>query len=446
MTDFAMPSLGADMDEGTLLEWLVAPGDVVHKGDLMAVVDTAKSAVEIETFSDGMVAELLIAPGTTVPVGAVIARLDGIGAEPSRGVGTEKEPAAPKATQHPDPNSPPVRRLARELGVDLDRLAGTGDHGHVSQADVRRAASKQVPPPTPARPPANETGRPRVTPYARRLAAEVGIDPADLVAADGETVRAADVRRIADDRTAAPQPPPAAPEGGTPGAPVPDAAAKALQMREAIAKLMARSKREIPHYYLQTTVDLARAIAWMRQRNLELPLAERLVPAALLLKATAAALAKHRQLNGFWVGDAFVPGTGVHLGVAISLRGGGLVAPGLLDADRLSVDQTMAAMKDLVVRARAGRLRGSELTESTVTVTNLGDQGVEAVYGVIYPPQVALVGFGRVVERPWAVDGLLGVHPITTLTLAADHRATDGFTGSRFLSTVDDLLQHPEEL
>jgi pyruvate dehydrogenase E2 component (dihydrolipoamide acetyltransferase) len=217
-------------------------------------------------------------------------------------------------------------------------------------------------------------------------------------------------------------------------------------MREAIAKLMARSKREIPHYYLETTVDLSRALAWMRERNRDLPLAERLVPAALLLKATALATARHPQLNGFWVDDAFEPGSGVHLGVAVSLRGGGLVAPALHDADRLTLADTMAGMRDLVTRARAGGLRGAELTDPTLTVTNLGEQGVEAVYGVIYPPQVALVGFGRVLERPWAVDGLLGVHPVTTVTLSADHRATDGFTGGRFLAALDELLQHPEEL
>jgi pyruvate dehydrogenase E2 component (dihydrolipoamide acetyltransferase) len=217
-------------------------------------------------------------------------------------------------------------------------------------------------------------------------------------------------------------------------------------MRATIATLMARSKREIPHYYLSTTVDLAAALTWMRERNRELPVTDRLVPAALVLKAVALALTRSPELNGFWVEDAFVPGSGIHLGVAVSLRGGGLVAPALHDADTLPVTELMAAMRDLVQRARAGRLRGSEMTDPTLTVTNLGDQGVEAVHGVIYPPQVALVGFGRVVDRPWAVDGMLTVRPVATLTLAADHRATDGFTGARFLNDVDRHLQTPEEL
>jgi pyruvate dehydrogenase E2 component (dihydrolipoamide acetyltransferase) len=217
-------------------------------------------------------------------------------------------------------------------------------------------------------------------------------------------------------------------------------------MRATIAAVMSRSKREIPHYYLSTTVDLGDALEWMHRRNLDLPLTERLVPAALLLKATALAASEVPEVNGFWVDGRFVPGDAVHLGVAVSLRGGGLVAPALHEADRMPLPEVMRGLRDLVTRARGGRLRGRELTEATLTVTNLGDQGVESVHGVIHPPQVALVGFGRVVRRPWAIGDLLGIRPVVTLTLAADHRATDGFTGGRFLAAVDRLLQQPEEL
>jgi pyruvate dehydrogenase E2 component (dihydrolipoamide acetyltransferase) len=217
-------------------------------------------------------------------------------------------------------------------------------------------------------------------------------------------------------------------------------------MRRAIGELMARSKREIPHYYLSTTVDMSRAVDWMHERNRSLSIAERLVPAALLLKATALAATEVPELNGYWADDAFQPASEVNLGMAVSLRGGGLVTPALLDVGSLGLGELMTRMKDLVARARGGRLRGRELTEGTLTVTNLGDQGVEVVYGVIYPPQVALVGFGRVAERPWAVDGLLGVRPVTTVTLAADHRASDAMTGGRLLAAIDRHLQHPEEL
>jgi pyruvate dehydrogenase E2 component (dihydrolipoamide acetyltransferase) len=217
-------------------------------------------------------------------------------------------------------------------------------------------------------------------------------------------------------------------------------------MRQAIAGLMARANRDIPHYYLSTTVDLATAMAWLHEHNRRTPVGERLLPAALLLKAAALAAREVPELNGFWTDDRFTAGNGVHLGVAVSLRGGGLVAPALRNADALELPRLMTALKDLVARARTGRLRGSEVSGSTITVTNLGDQGVEAVFGVIYPPQVALVGFGRVVDRPWAVDGLLGVRPVVTATLSADHRATDGAVGAHYLTVVDRLLQNPEQL
>ena len=217
-------------------------------------------------------------------------------------------------------------------------------------------------------------------------------------------------------------------------------------MRAAIAALMARSKREIPHYYLQTEIDLTRALGWLHEENLSRPVAERLLPSALLLSAVAHAVVEMPQLNGFWVGGAFRPADGVHLGVAISLRGGGLIAPALHHADRKSLDELMAGVRDLVGRARTGRLRGSEMSDPTITVTNLGERGVDLVHGVIYPPQVALVGFGGVRERPWASDGMLGVRPTVIATLAADHRASDGHTGSRLLTLIDHRLQEPEQL
>ncbi|RYP82682.1 2-oxo acid dehydrogenase subunit E2 [Nocardioides guangzhouensis] len=422
MGEFTMPSLGPDMEEGTLLEWLVGPGDTVHRGDLVAVVDTAKAAVEVETFEDGVVDRLLVEPGTTVTVGTPLAVLAAPGAAPSPAPVTTA--AAPRTT-------PLVRRLAAELGVDLASVVGTAPAGRITQEDVRHAAAAPAEAAPATLAPAT---RRRVTPYARRLAAELGVDLEALPARDGEPVRVADVRAAAGP-TEAPAPVAA-----------PPAPAPVDPMRATIAAVMSRSKREIPHYYLSTTVDLADALDWMHRRNLDLPLAERLVPAALLLKAAALAAREVPEVNGFWADGRFVPGEGVHLGVAVSLRGGGLVAPALHEADRMPLPDVMHGLRDLVTRARGGRLRGRELTEATLTVTNLGDQGVESVHGVIHPPQVALVGFGRVVRRPWAVGDLLGIRPVVTLTLAADHRATDGFTGGRFLTAVDRILQQPEEL
>ena len=442
MAEFRMPSLGADMDSGTLLEWLIRPGDTVHKGDIVAVVDTSKAAIEVECFTGGVVERLLVEPGASVPVGTVLATIAADGAAP--GAAITAGPGASPVT------SPLVRRLATDRHVDVVTIHGTGPGGRVTHADVEHAAAAgeaaraaEPATPEPAAAPRRAGGRVRASPLARRMATELGVDLATVTGTGPDaTVGAEDVRR-------------ATPIGATRPAGAPEPAAAAVrpeparrqeQLRATIAARMARSKREIPHYYLTETVELGAAMAWLREQNRNRPVPQRLVSAALLLKAAARAAAAVPELNGFWRDDRFVSGSGVHLGVAISLRGGGLVAPAIHHADRRDLPALMAALKDLVARTRAGRLRGGELSDPTITVSNLGDQGVESILGVIYPPQVALVGFGRVADRPWAVGGLIGVRPTVTVSLAADHRATDGAIGARFLQTITQLLNRPEEL
>lgn len=217
-------------------------------------------------------------------------------------------------------------------------------------------------------------------------------------------------------------------------------------MRRAIAAAMSRSKREIPHYYLSEPIPMAAALEWLQARNAGVPITQRILPAVLQLKAVALALAEVPELNGVYRDGEFAPSAAVHIGVAISLRGGGLVAPALHDVAGRSIDDLMHGLSDLVRRARAGSLRSSEMTDPTITVTNLGDQGVESVFGVIYPPQVALVGFGRIAERAWAQEGWIRSVPVVTASLAADHRVSDGHRGARFLAVLRDLLQRPHEL
>ena len=438
-----MPSLGADMDAGTLQEWLVAPGDTVQRGDPMAVVDTDKAAIEVESFQDGVVGELLVAPGTRVAVGAPLARMSTTpdivptataAPEPAPEPAVVPAPITTPVDAHrapagarPGAASPPVRHHAAELGVDLATVHGSGPGGAVRRTDVDRAAGER-------------RARLRVTPYARRLAADLGVDLTAVRPAEGaDVVRAGDVRAAhAAGPTGTPPPTPAqvpAPEPVRPGGP-----------RAVIAAVMARSKREIPHYYVATTVDLQATTAFLRRVNRELPVSGRIVPTAAVLRAVALAARDVPDLNGFWTDDGFRPADDVHLGVAVAVRGGALVAPAIHGtADLLLVD-LMARLRDLVARARAGSLTRAEMADPTLTVTDLGDQGVEEVYGVIHPPQVALVGVGRVVERPWAVDRMLTVRPVVRLTLSGDHRASDGSTGARFLSAVDRHLQRPEEL
>ena len=448
MTDFTMPSLGADMDSGTVLEWLVKPGDHVQRGEPMAVVDTDKAAVEIESFQSGVVGDLLVEPGQRVDVGTPLATLLPAREErPTAAPPAEKRPKRPRGKQaaappaEPPPEagpapapqatpqaipgappapSPPLRHHAAQLGVDLAAVTGTGPRGRITRADVEAVAHK-----------------PRVSPYARRLAAELGVDLTTVTGTGASgTVRAEDVRAAA-----APGLPTAHPV-----APPVTTAAPVRSERATIAALMSRSKREIPHYYVAATVDMHAVVTWLRNTNRDRAVSERIVPAAALLRAVALTARAMPQLNGFWVDDAFVPGEDVHVGVAISVRHGALVAPALRHTADLDLPTLMAQLRDLVKRARSGRLTRAELTDPTLTVTDLGDQGVEEVIGVITPPQVALVGIGRMVDRPWAVDGLLGVRPLVRLSLSGDHRATDGYTGARFLASIDDLLQHPEAL
>jgi pyruvate dehydrogenase E2 component (dihydrolipoamide acetyltransferase) len=217
-------------------------------------------------------------------------------------------------------------------------------------------------------------------------------------------------------------------------------------MRSAIGAAMARAKREIPHLYLSTTIDLTLSLAWLTAENQRRPVSERLLPVVLFIKAVARACRDVPALNGFWTDQGFAPGPGVHVGCAIALRGGGLVAPALHDVDRKALVALAREFGDLVKRARAGGLRSSEMSDATITVTNLGDLGVESAYPIIYPPQVAIVGFGRVVERPWVVDGRIEPRPVVTVTLSADHRATDGREAGLFLAAIDRALQAPETL
>jgi pyruvate dehydrogenase E2 component (dihydrolipoamide acetyltransferase) len=481
MGEFCMPSLGADMERGVLLEWRVQPGDAVRRGEIVAVVDTDKSDVEVEVFEDGVVTELLVAEGEEVPVGTPLARIDTGGVTPAPEVPGAEEaataapppaaaPSAPPTPPPPPPHppaatrparvvSPIVRRLAAEEHLDLASIEPSGPGGIVHRVDVERALEERRsggPVTAPGRP--APTDRPRASPYARRLAAE---RDADLTTLSGTGPEGAVVARDLTEPTLPPAAP--APESPTAGSPTgsagpptggagsegppPDdgASAKATAMRRAIAQVMARSKREIPHFYLQHPIDLAEAMTWIGATNVDRPPTERILPAALLLKATALAARRVPGVNGFWLDEAFQPAEGVDLGVAIGLRGGGVVTPAIAGADTLALDDLMARLRDLVGRARAGSVRSSE-TSGTLTVTNLGDGGVATVLGVISPPQVALVGFGGILEQPVAHDGMLAVHPVVQCTLSADHRAVDGHLGSRFLRIIDDLLQHPEGL
>ncbi len=390
MAEFLMPTLGADMTDGTLVQWKKKEGDRITKGEIIAEVDTEKAAIDVESHTTGIIERLITKPGDKVPVGTVMAIIREEGRPTASVVSpqTVTTPPTPPPPVHRTESgtvapsqagrlrmSPAARKLAAERGIDASRLQGTGPEGAITLEDIERA-----------------------------------------------TTATADIAK---------------PVG---------AADRQARMRQTIAAAMTRSKREIPHYYLSTTIDMGRAITWLKDSNEQRPVTERLLYGVLLIKAVALALRRVPELNALWKDGEAGRSERIHIGTAISLRQGGLVAPALHDADRLSLSELMQNFQDLVKRARAGSLRSSELSDPTITVTSLGEQGVETVFGVIYPPQVALVGFGKVVERPWVADGLVVPRPVLMASLSADHRVTDGHRGGLFLAEIDRLLQEPQSL
>jgi pyruvate dehydrogenase E2 component (dihydrolipoamide acetyltransferase) len=392
------------METGTLVEWLVKPGDPVKRGDVVAVVETQKGAIEIEIFETGRVEQILVDLNAKVPVGTPLARIQ-TELEAQRGVVA----AAP-----PRPSIPPAA-------------------APVPRPRVAPVPSPPIsPPPIPARP--SGAGRARVSPAARRLAEMHGVDLSTITGSGpAGAITHADIERRLGEITA----------------PVERKRALGLDldaMRTAIAAAMARSKREIPHYYLEHQIDVTPCEQWLTRKNAARPPDNRLLIGALAVKSVALAARRFPAFNGFYHDGKFEPSSAVHIGVAIAIRGGGLAAPALHDADQLPLDELMARMRDLIQRMRAGRIRSSEIADSTITVSSLGDRGVETLYGIIYPPQVAIVGFGKIVQRPWLVDGAIGPRSVVTITLSADHRVSDGHAGALFLAEIGKLLQEPDKL
>lgn len=371
----ALPSLGADMDVGTVIEWRVAVGDRVERGDIVAIVSTEKSDIDVETWDSGIVAELIAPIDEEIEVGQPLLAL-GSDAPPTE----DQRPTEP--TRADDPTrvraSPLARRLAAEQNVALASLTGSGPEGAILANDVSAT-------PAPPAPPAPATPGERSEP----------------------------------------------PISG---------------MRRAIAERMSRSNQAIPHYHLERDIDMTAGLDWLTEHNVDRPIAERVVPAALLACAVARAAHDVPSLNGTWPDDRFVAGPSVDLGIVVSLRGGGLVTPTVADADGLEPDQMMAIMREMVTAARKGQLRSRWMAPASITITNLGENGADRVAGIIFPPQVALVGFGRIADRPGVVDGAVLPRKVVTATLSGDHRATDGVEGSRFLAVVATVLEDPERL
>lgn len=400
MAEIRMPSLGAEMEEGTVLEWYVASGDRVEHGQIVALLDTEKAEIEMESFETGWIDALLVQTGETVPVGTPMAT---VRSEAPTGVElpSDSRPILhdepPPASHHRIRATPLARRLARERGIALESVSGSGPSGAIVEADIIAAETP--------------TAAPAASPTVPKPSKDTSTSPASRPSG-----------------TAAAQ------------------TDRAARRRQVIAAAMERSKREIPHYYLATSIELTSTLAWLEKANHERPISKRLLIPALLVKAVANAARRFPQLNGHWIDGAHHPSDAVHVGMVVSLRTGGIVVPTLRDADSRPLDDVMEQLQDVVTRARNGRLRSAELSDATLAITSLGEDGVETIYGVIYPPQVSIVGFGAIHSEVRAEGDLLGTRSMLRATLAADHRASDGQEGSRFLTAIARQLADPENL
>lgn len=455
--DIVMPSLGADMRDGTLTEWMVAEGDHVNKGDSIAVIETSKGAIEMESYHSGTISKILVQPVISLPVGSILASIEADTTEAGTLPTAEPvmappdipqsetsqpeipEPLSPQAyvseasisgpnvsepsisgpiMAQPAPSeirilaSPAARTLTRQHDLDLASIVGSGPMGAILLRDLDTA--HQV-----------ASGY-NVEPTASAQQTAV---PAAMATAAGPSTQSVEYTASRDSR-----------DNRDPAA-----------MRAAIAAAMEKSKREIPHYYLSLDVDLTRTQQWLNEQNAGRDPEHRLLLPALLLKAIATVLPNFPSLNGYFQNGEFKPEKAVHIGTVISLREGGLMVPAIHDVSRLSVDDTMLALRDISNRSRTGRLRSSELTDATITLTSIGERGSDSVFGVIYPPQVAILGAGRLRQTLQVRTDDKGYNQIAicdtmTVTLSADHRVSDGIQGAKFLHALSQQLQKPEQL
>ncbi len=401
-TEVFMPQLGFDMRQGTVVRWLKKPGEAVTKGQPLLEVETDKAVVEVEAYASGVLREVLVTEGQTAPVGQVI----GIIAEPSEVVAPVTVAASPSAPTQVVPAGAPAPVAA------------------------------------PSAAPAPTDGRTRASPLARRLAEEQGIDLSQLRGSGpgGRIVRE-DVEAAIAQKGKAP-----APEAPVTVRPAPSAAVPAIAglspMRQAIARRMAQSKREAPHFYLTMDIDMGEAQRTRRQLNEALGEQGHISVNDMIVRAAAMALAKFPYMNVSYGESGLVRHDKINVGVAISLEDG-LIAPAIVDCAAKGLEQIARETRDLAERAKGGKLKPEEYAGPTFTVSNLGMFDVDNFIAIISPPQAAILATGAVRPRPVVRDGQIVVAEMMTATLSSDHRVTDGAQAARFLAEIKRLLEHP---
>ncbi len=442
---FLMPKLGQTMEEATVERWHKKEGDKVAKGDVVLEITTDKATLEVESFIAGVVRKILAPEGVTLPVNTPIA-LVGDPDDPlpdnlteleaaARGEAAPAPAAAEAKTEEPSraeaptavgeaPPAPPpgrvlisprARRHAREEKVPFQILRGTGPNGRIVEKDVLDYLARR--------------GKIKTTPTALAVAFERGVDVTTL------TASGTGGRITKEDVLAAPVAAPAA---------APQAKRIELTaMRRIVAERMTQSKREAPHFYLIMEIDMTEAVKLRTKLNAEGKV--RIGFHDFLIRACATALREHPQMNVAWAGDAVRQRGEVNIGLAVALDEG-LIVPVVRDADRLSLQQTAQESGRLIERARSKHLTPDEYHGGCLTISNLGMFNVDNFVAVINPGESAILGVGRIAQKPVVIDGGIHVRAMMGVTLSADHRSVDGAIAAAFLNRVKGLLEAPEQL
>lgn len=441
--EIIMPALGMAQETGVLLEWLKAEGDEVAKGEPLMEIETDKAAVEVEAPASGILAYITAQPGDEVPVGQVIAVILGSGETvPDSLVATEATGTAPSqpkvepilAPAVTPPVTPLAARMAAEHQLDLQQIAFAG--GRIQKEDVLAHLEQQT------KNSMGPDGRVLASPKARRLAREQGLALAVLNGSGPEgAVLAADVELAVKAAAVSPlSTPPLKPVASATSLPAAGLTTPVSRMWQVMADRLNHSWTTVPHFYLTTEVNAGRLIAWreeVRQRA-----TEKITFTDLLTKLVAVSLRKHPTLNGMWQEKGIALNEKINIGLAVAVDEG-LLVPVIHQADRLGLSEIAARRRELVDRAKSGKLSPAEMSDGTFTISNLGMFGIDAFSAIVNPPQAAILAVGRIAERVVPLNGQPAVQPMLTLTLSCDHRVVDGARGGQFLHTLVTLIENP---
>jgi pyruvate dehydrogenase E2 component (dihydrolipoamide acetyltransferase) len=433
VTEVVMPQMGADMKEGTVIRWLKPEGADVNRGEIIAEIETDKANIEIEAFGAGVFRKQIHKEGDVVPVGEVIAIIAAPDDDISRYEGNGAGAAAP-STDAAAQKAPEAAQPATTEAAAPPEPKQTGGAPAAPAAQPAAPSSTAV---------AEPEGRLRVSPVARKVAEEKGLD---LRTIRGSGPDGRIVRRDVENAT-----PAAAPVAAAPGAPayIPPARTPGQdlvedltpsRMRATIARRTQQSKQEVPHYYLGITIDMTEAIALLDSLNAKRE--PKITINDIIVLATSRTLAQHPKFNAFWVDEHVQLHSQINIGIAVAMDDG-LVAPAIMDTYNKGLAQLSLEARDVAARARSGNLRPEEYTAATFNISNGGVFGITEIAPIITQPQVGVIGIGAAVETPVVRDGEVVVRSIMHVTLAADHRATDGADGARFLQTLRRNLEQP---